>query len=405
MIDGCLLDTTWEVLPFYVTSILMLSICNVGIPLGFCFGRSESTELYDLFFKTFRDLFSIDLSTYVIESDRGASLVSICSKYKCKHLGCLKHFKTSLGLSPFSKQIADSVGAKCIKDFKMFVSIYSDAFSCYINTETFKELQKCLAKAGLNYDCEKKEITIANFGIWETISQIERVKFAMPSTTNALEALHGHLNSAVPRRNTFWPAMTRLVSFIITKENKFEKSLRTNFNRECRLIRKRCLDSISMAKQCVYYNTTNETCECGETALTSRMFRLTIPCSHIYSKTKTFPEPPNLKLKLTKNIEGLKLIKEIVDKTEPPAELTQGEKLKLKAVKTIRRFSHFKNEEVIGKDVSSLEINDEFAGVYPTNYFRTVSDGIIKYSSMKKITSKNDLPICQNRSDAATDAN
>lgn len=32
LVDGLLMDTTWKAMPYYVTSILMASICNVGVP-------------------------------------------------------------------------------------------------------------------------------------------------------------------------------------------------------------------------------------------------------------------------------------------------------------------------------------------------------------------------------------
>ena len=67
----------------------------------------------------------------------------------------------------------------------------------------------------------KRVIIIADINKWDTISQIERIKYSMPSTTNALESSHGHLNGQLPRRNNFWSAMLRLVTFILKKESSF----------------------------------------------------------------------------------------------------------------------------------------------------------------------------------------
>jgi len=190
IIDGILMDTTWKLIPCYVTSILMLSICNVGIPVAFCFGDSENTELYDMFFKVFKENYYIDLSTFVIESDQGKALSAICSKYKCKHIGCLKHLITSLGLGPFSKQVSDLVSAKCDMDYETLRKMYSEKFSEYINTDSFKELEKTLGKVGMKYNVDTHEIMVEKPDKWEKFSQIKRIEYGMPSTTNALESSH-----------------------------------------------------------------------------------------------------------------------------------------------------------------------------------------------------------------------
>jgi hypothetical protein len=38
LIDGLMMDMTWRVLRLYITSILMVAICNVGIPAAVAFG-------------------------------------------------------------------------------------------------------------------------------------------------------------------------------------------------------------------------------------------------------------------------------------------------------------------------------------------------------------------------------
>ena len=45
-LNGLLLDTTFKVLPYFFTSILLVSIKNTGIPISFSFGSSENKTLY-----------------------------------------------------------------------------------------------------------------------------------------------------------------------------------------------------------------------------------------------------------------------------------------------------------------------------------------------------------------------
>jgi hypothetical protein len=44
----------------------------------------------------------------------------------------------------------------------------------------------------------------------------------MPSTTNSLEATHGHLNEAISRRNPFWAFLALLFEAIADKTIHFE---------------------------------------------------------------------------------------------------------------------------------------------------------------------------------------
>ena len=373
------MDTTWRVLPYYVTSILMCSVCNVGIPLAFSFGKGETVSLYEMFFKAFADKFGIDLGTFTVESDNGVALTTVCSNHNNKHLKCLKHFLTSLGLEEFSKQVGELVSAKCIKDFDALCKIYVDQFS-RVPSEKVANLTKTLSKAGLAFCPEKKEIIIADFTKWETISQIERIKYAMPSTTNALESSHGHLNARIPRRNNYWSAMLRLVMYVMNKENNFSEALQRNYQREKRVVMKTFKENSSLIEQQIhYYNTTESKCECGETTLLSKMFRVNIACSHIYSITKKFEELPDIELTMSKNINELEIEHVIIDLPEVFVDLELQNKIQNKATKTIRRFSHFKQEKLIRDDVSSLKINDEFANGLPTSYHKVVSNGIQKF--------------------------
>ena len=93
----------------------------------------------------------------------------------------------------------------------------------------------------------------------------------------------------------------RLVRFIIIKQHNFEKAYKNNYARAKRVIVKTFRENMELIKvQREFYNTDAETCECGETKLISKMMRLNIPCSHIYSITGKFPEIADLHLILTR---------------------------------------------------------------------------------------------------------
>ena len=61
VVSVLLVDTTWKLMPNYVTSILMASVHNIGIPISFTFGIGETKSLYNLHINTFKEKFDIDL--------------------------------------------------------------------------------------------------------------------------------------------------------------------------------------------------------------------------------------------------------------------------------------------------------------------------------------------------------
>ena len=49
------------------------------------------------------------------------------------------------------------------------------------------------------------------------VSMSKRAEFRMPSCTNQLESTHENLNSAVPRRYSFWHLIKRLIESLLKK--------------------------------------------------------------------------------------------------------------------------------------------------------------------------------------------
>ncbi|KAK8895730.1 hypothetical protein M9Y10_013614 [Tritrichomonas musculus] len=50
---------------------------------------------------------------------------------------------------------------------------------------------------------------------WTEVSMSESAEFRMPSCTNQLESTHGHLNSAIPRRNKCFPSFRRVTRKVL----------------------------------------------------------------------------------------------------------------------------------------------------------------------------------------------
>ena len=78
-----------------------------------------------------------------------------------------------------------------------------------------------LHRIGLQF--EDGKISIFDMKQWKRISMIERAKIRMPSTTNSLEASHGHINGATPRRNEFLSSLSRLTHSLTKSDFQFSE--------------------------------------------------------------------------------------------------------------------------------------------------------------------------------------
>ena len=389
LFQGLLMDTTWKTLPYYVTSILMGSICNVGVPLGFSFGPSEDKNLYKTFYEEFKKEINIDLTQFNIESDRGSALMSIAAEIDTQHLSCHHHFLRSLKSSEFSFQIGQIVAAKCQRDLDTLMETYSQEFAEYVGTPKMEILNHLLLSGGLFFDEEKKKIIINDDVIWEHVSQMHRAKFKMPSTTNALESSHGHLNAKIPRRNDFYSALSRLIQFIMKKEHNYQKAYAANLHRARRKITARYTGIYKrlVEKECEYYHSSNENCECGETKLLSEMMHVDIPCSHRMLLGVPFPPiPEENKIVMINSIEGFQIQYCNKERNVDNVNRNLNTVVNEKVAKTVRKFSRFKIIDVIADALQTVDIEEEtvFANGMPLKFFKSVSHGIHEFHDKKK---------------------
>lgn len=389
IVDGLLMDVTWKVIAGYKTSILMSSICNVGIPLGFAFGPGETKELYNLFYTTFKSVIDIDLSKYIMESDGGTALKSIIADYNQVHLICHNHYLRNLKTKEFSHQVGALTSCKCEIDLNILIDLYSQEFSKYLdNEEKMIRLQKSLQTCGMQFNIEKHKIEITDIDQWKAISMKERVDFKMPSTTNALESSHGHLNALLPRRNDFYTALSRIIDFVIEKTHNFKKAYITNFNRTKRKIEDQTSPFYRplILKELHQYKSTIDSCECGEVALLNNMLRTNIPCSHKVVKGAQFPKPPDINLELSNSFDEFIVEYDEKKRTRSPHSKDINDFLKTRTIATIRKFSSCKNCVIIDKTVKQFNIDEEtqFASKMPLSFYSEVSNGIQNFLDYKK---------------------
>ena len=372
IIDGLMLDGTFKVLKNYVTCIIVCISFNTSIPIGFTFSPIEDDKLFNSVFKTFLEITNVDLSQFIIESDQGPSLIKSFSGYHCQHLCCLRHLLANLQKKKYGFEASKLVSCKCQKDFLTLTGQFNSIFQKITDSKEIEKLNKTLLKIGLKFINE--EITIFNLDRWNEVSMMQRQSFKMPSTSNSIESIHGHLNEATPRNNLFFSSVYRLIMAINTQIKQFEEKLHHNFNKIIRDI-KRKGSNPHIDDECNFYNTQIDSCECGETTLYSNMYRCDVPCSHRYHLGASFPSSPDVHLNLNKQFN--EFIPDIQEDTDVINQI-ETNKIKIIIYKNIKKFSHTKKKDEIKKfiDENYEPQFKKFVMGYPIEFYETISIGI-----------------------------
>lgn len=376
-LNGIQIDGTFKVIHKYVTCIILGIAYNTGIPLGFTFSKFEDENLFNLIFKIFIETTGVDLSNFTIQSDQGTAIISSCDKHGCTHIFCLKHLITSFKNKKFSFEASQLVKCSCQKDFDTLVNSFNPIFRNVKNQYDKRRLEKVLNKIGLTF--KTGQISIHNQHIFDSVSMLKRSFYRMPSTTNQIESKHGHLNELTPRNNTFFGSLNRLILSITTQIHQFNRNMFHNYRR---IINKTKNDSkiSKIDEKCEFYNSTENSCECGENDLYSAMFRLNIPCSHMIHLGAEFEKLDEVEINFENQFDEL-ILDILPDETEKQS--VQIDFLKKIAVKNIKRFSHSKQKEQIEKYFDD-HFNSEFKIFvlgYPIEFFTIVSEGIQFFSS------------------------
>lgn len=233
-IHGFLLDTTWRILPMYVTSIITVCFLNTSLPIGFTFSNGETKENYNYLLSVIESEFSIDFQSKIIESDQGKALIGLCQDRSIFHLKCIRHLLAGLKHDPYSYEIGQLVQCSSEFDLNNCADFFALKFTeiCSKDPNNLRIINNSLKKIGLIF--EYKKVTkddpnpinqIIGFDSirWQEVSKLKRIEFKMPSTTNSLEAMHGHLNSRTPRRNNFFPALLRVQNELSLKYRVINK--------------------------------------------------------------------------------------------------------------------------------------------------------------------------------------
>jgi hypothetical protein len=175
-------------------------------------------------------------------------------------------------------------------------------------------------------------------------------RFERDLSRNSLESIHGHLNTQTPRRHAFWRSLHRIVVMMIFKSGDLACRVRHNFADEVRkaYMRGPKTDWNVIQREIDWYETTVNSCKCGETSHLCAIHGLSFPCSHRYSIDADKPFiPPTFEIDLRPTWQNCVL--EIVEVNRNPTNDSRLQVIHLKevAARNSKRFSHSKRKEDI----------------------------------------------------------
>lgn len=382
--DGFVLDTTWRIIPHFVTSILNICFLNTSLPLAFAFGSGETKFLYDILLQTVQNQLNIDFQNSVIESDEGPALRSICDDYSIIQLKCTRHFLEKLKKYDYFYEVKHLIQCTSEIDYENAIIQFSEQFTqiCLEKPEEITKINLILSKIGHIFTGD--QITIQNDTKWDKISLLRRIKYSMPSTTNTLEAMHGHLNKRSPRRNTFFNSLFRIIEELNSKYYKINERIQHNYyhTKQKTIQTLQAIDPLSISDQIAYYGSTEEECDCGQNKLESANYKFDIPCIHRIASGAVFDDFPEIILTLNAQYDYLEFEYFLSQNLNLPPQAQDEDQY---IINTIIHFSRYKNERDIRAFVDLHKDNERdmfFINNQPVSQIQLIEEGIYYFKNL-----------------------
>jgi hypothetical protein len=112
-----MMDATWKVSRLYVTSILIVSVPNIGIPVAVAFRPVEDKALYGQFYQALLKI-GFEKSDWPLKCDQGSALKHFWRSHRIRRLVCLWHLLISLRQTPAAWRTGYLVQCRCSHDFE-----------------------------------------------------------------------------------------------------------------------------------------------------------------------------------------------------------------------------------------------------------------------------------------------
>ena len=387
IIDGFLLDTTWRIMPYYVTSILTACFMNTSLPIAYAFGHGETKDLYSFLLKTVESQINVKFKGKVFESDQGPSLKSLFKEWGIIHLCCIRHFFHNLKKFDYFYEMKNIIN--CATQFEYFncINIFSMHLSEIVDKKPIEltNINKSFKKIGFKF--YNRRLELSDPEKWSQITMLNRVHYHMPTTTNSLESTHGHMNHRTPRRNTFYSSIYRIYNELTAKYSNLADRILHNYNylKNKSLKKAHLIKSEDLISMCAHYKTTSETCLCSENKVESSNYKLDLPCFHRIFMGTRFEPLPDINLTFSENYKGVIVEREFLPK-ETNNENDEQDRINY-SIRTIKQFSKHKKDDEIRQYVEFYN-NNEKNGFYIFSHelsvVQVIENGIFYFKELRK---------------------
>lgn len=278
---------------------------------------------------------------------------------------------------------------KCTSDldFQNYLEKFATHFPqiCREDPNEFEKINKILSKIGLFF--MDGQVTIENVKKWEKVSLLCRIKTHMPSTTNTLESMHGHINKQCPRRNSFFSAYFRLISELCSKYDKIKERVQHNYRytKNKTIEMKQKTSHEEMMQMITYYDTDQESCSCGQNKLQTANFKIDIPCMHRLELGAEFSDILPIDLILTGKYDGIAIKHDFNQNLQLPQPIYDEKRF---IIQTIRHFSRYKKiDEIISfvETFNTEETDIFYIGNESVSSIHIIEEGIYFFRKLKEI--------------------
>lgn len=272
-----IIDASFKGTKPYVYSVFMGEDANASYPFALSVGITENEALYQNAYNVMKDN-GIEMLRKPVISDLGSSIMAFCQSHNFEQFWCQRHFLNLFGTNSFACKVMKRVTkALTEKDFTQELMQARCDLDEYVKKHgTDENIQK--AYQCINFDPGKNDEKY-NPAHW---AMYHRYSGGFPTTSNALESFHGHVNRSKARRSSVKNGTFVIISHIFEHMRKISKNAQAVVNNRISKIRRHPVGSRNI-------------CECHKSKYLSALFRIeNFPCCHTVSNLGT---PHNVKIR------------------------------------------------------------------------------------------------------------
>jgi hypothetical protein len=301
------LDGTFKLIPNFVVAIVSGIKFNTYFPLGYTISTSESSEMYDRFYKFFNKITQKDLSQLPVLSDKHAGIRAFCSGNQIPHYFCIVHLLRSFGANHhLLYAVKKLLLMNREHEAETFLSYLSISLKSEFDNQVFikkisavgLKIQARIVNENEQVLSEEQIVIDRHSPLFYACCAAYRIERGIPISTNSIESVHDHFNEGLPRNLTVIHGLNVAHELINHRYETLQDAINRSFKKVIDKIEQELQSTTqaSMEEQCSQYSTNRSFCACGRSTRISGLYRFDIPCSHRMYKGELVPNEKSVQL-------------------------------------------------------------------------------------------------------------